>query len=246
MRIIAGEFRSRPIYSPEGEEKTRPMPDFVREAIFSLLRGHTEGQTVIDVFGGTGSIGLEAISRGAARCVFIERDKEIARLLRSNIELLVCEDRAELVQADALSPSALARAPRPAHLIFFDPPFPLLLDAASRVRVYDQFSRFVQLLDDEGYAVLRTPWPFVEPIAPPEGFRRTERVRAGDPDEPDDAAEAPLEADEIEVLDAPDAAPPIEHRPPRDIPLEIEGAVGPETHVHGRSAVHLYMTARPG
>ncbi len=159
LKITAGELRRHTLNSPPDAEKTRPMPARVREALFNLLRGHVEDQPVADFFAGSGVVGLEAISRGASRCVFFERDRDIANLLRSNIEKLGVEDRCEVVQSDALGAGALARTPRPSHLIFFDPPYPLMRNLASRARVLNQFARTVQLLDDDGFAILRTPWP---------------------------------------------------------------------------------------
>ena len=164
MRIIAGEFKARRLYSPPGEDKTRPLPDRVRTSTFSLLNGHYEGNAFADFFAGTGSFGLEAISRGAASCVFVEKDREIVPVLKGNIDLLGVGDRAEVFQGDALGPAALSRVPRPLHVLMFDPPYPLMEDAAQRQRVFDQFARAAALLDDTGFALIRTPWPFVDHI----------------------------------------------------------------------------------
>lgn len=160
MRIIAGEFRRRLLLTPRDAGTTRPIPDRVKESLFGLLRGNCEDANVLDAFAGTGAIGLEAVSRGAARCVFIERDRKIADLLQRNIEALGADERCELVRSDALGPATLSRAPRPLHLAFFDPPFPLLLDPQGWERVRRQFARVIDLLSDDGFAVLRTPWPF--------------------------------------------------------------------------------------
>ncbi len=160
MRIIAGEFRRRQLLTPKDASTTRPIPDRVKESLFGLLRGNCEGANVLDAFAGTGAIGLEALSRGAARCVFIERDKKISDLLQRNIEALGVDERCELVRSDALGPSTLSRAPRPLNLAFFDPPFPVLLDPQGWERVKRQFGRVIDLLSDDGFAVLRTPWPF--------------------------------------------------------------------------------------
>lgn len=160
MRIISGEFRSRQLLSPKDASTTRPIPDRVKESLFGLLHGNCEGAAVLDAFAGTGAIGLEAISRGAARCVFIERDKRIGDLLQRNIEALGAEDRCELVRSDALGPATLSRAPKPVTLAFFDPPYPIVLDPQSWERVKRQFGRVIDLLSDDGFAILRTPWPF--------------------------------------------------------------------------------------
>jgi 16S rRNA G966 N2-methylase RsmD len=136
------------------------MPDRVRESVFSILRGHTEDAAVFDGFAGTGSIGLEAVSRGASRCVLVEKDRRVADLLRRNIETLGVQDRCELVVGDALGAGALARCPSPAHLVFFDPPYALIDDPTGWRRVKAQFEALVRKLDDTGFAVLRTRWPF--------------------------------------------------------------------------------------
>lgn len=159
MRIIAGEFRRRTLHTPRDASTTRPIPDRVKESLFGLLRGNCEGANVLDAFAGTGAIGLEAVSRGAARCVFVERDRKIGDLLQRNIHDLGCEDRCEVVRSDALGPATLARAPRPLNLAFFDPPFPLVFDPQGWERLRRQFGRVIDLLSDDGFAVLRTPRP---------------------------------------------------------------------------------------
>lgn len=169
MRIIAGEFRSRKLRAPADALTTRPIPDRVKESVFGLLRGHFEGARVVDCFAGTGSIGLEAISRGAEHCVFIEKDKRAAELLETNIRTLGCEDRCTVVRGDALGPAVLTRiaAMGGVDLIFMDPPYPLVRDPGPEfggeggwLRVRSQFERLVAVLSDKGFAVLRTPWPF--------------------------------------------------------------------------------------
>lgn len=160
MRIIAGKFRRRQLFAPKDASTTRPMPDRVKESLFSILRGHTEGATVLDCFAGTGAVGLEALSRGAERVVFVEKDRRAADLLEKNIEALGAADECEVVRSDALGPAALARCPRPAKLIFMDPPYPLVLDPDGWTRVARQMSRLIENLAEDGYAILRTPWPF--------------------------------------------------------------------------------------
>lgn len=174
VRIIAGEFKSRRIQPPPDAATTRPIPDRVKEAMFNLLRGHVEGQSVVDAFAGTGSIGLEAISRGAAECVFFERERKMADTIRANVASLGVEDRSRVIHADALGSSALVRIPKPTHLIFFDPPYRMVTEPESRRRVLDQLGRFIGLLDEDGYAVLRTPWPLHEKARYEEGEHRTD------------------------------------------------------------------------
>jgi 16S rRNA (guanine966-N2)-methyltransferase len=186
MRIIAGEFRRRVLASPADAETTRPMPDRVKESLFALLRGHCEGASVFDGFAGTGAVGLEAVSRGAAHCVCVERDRHVAEILKKNVRTLGVEDRCEVVVGDALGPGALARAPRHLTLVFLDPPYPLVEDAIGFRRVMAQLGALVDLLTPDGYAVLRTPWPLrhrvhPEPAAPaerePKSFKKKPKDR---------------------------------------------------------------------
>lgn len=231
------------------------MPDRVRESVFNLLRGHTEDVDVFDGFAGSGAIGFEAISRGARHVVFVERERRIAALIERTAGELGVADRCEVVVGDALGAAAVARCPEGVHLVFFDPPYPLVRDAAQWPRVRDQFARLILRLDETGYAVLRTPWPFFHLVGggvqeEEEGATRSspgrrERRRARDEAEAgerdadfvgwEDITERP---DEVEVMDLNEEPASPEHVP---VDLKIEGAVGPETHLYGSMAVHLYM-----
>lgn len=236
MRIIAGEFRSRRLHTPKDASTTRPMPDYVRESLFGILRGNCEGAIVLDAFAGTGSVGLEAISRGAQRCVFIERERTIAQILRRNIEDLGVEDRCEVVEGDALGLAAVARCPNPVDLVFLDPPYPLVQSEAGWRRVKDQTSRFIERLSPDGFAVVRTPWPFfhADDESPPPGSRLHARRDARRQARERLRIEAQLEhgdSDDVDVASA----------PPRRADLTISGAIGPETHPYRTTALHLYM-----
>jgi len=101
LRIIGGDFRGKRLrYS--GRFDTRPMKERVREAIFNLVGPSIRGMHAIDLFAGTGALGLEAISRGAASATFVERHVPTARIVRQNIEHLGVADRADIVSADTL------------------------------------------------------------------------------------------------------------------------------------------------
>lgn len=88
MRITGGEWRSRRLKGPGRTLRLRPTPDAMRERAFAVLRDRVEGAAVLDLFAGTGAVGLEALSRGAARSVFVERDRTAARLVEANCEAL--------------------------------------------------------------------------------------------------------------------------------------------------------------
>jgi 16S rRNA (guanine966-N2)-methyltransferase len=129
MRIIAGEFRGRHLVGPP-DRNTRPMLDRVREALFSTLAERTEGARVLDLFAGTGSLGLEALSRGARQARFVERDRRVLERLADNVQSLDLQERVLTTRGDALRPSnwSLGDAGSDARpdLVFMDPPYPLL------------------------------------------------------------------------------------------------------------------------
>jgi 16S rRNA (guanine966-N2)-methyltransferase len=232
MRIIAGEFRRRLLASPKDGEKTRPIPDRVKESMFQLLRGHFENADVFDAFSGVGTIGLEALSRGARRVVMVERDRDIAGLLKDNIASLGVEDRTEIFVGDALGAGALARCPRPVHLVFFDPPYPMMREPIGYKRVMDQVSKTIDLLDDTGYAIVRTPWPMrhwvpdpdtVSPnspvMNPDEWFReialRRKRAKRNPPGSDWFDEAAPLREEEEDEFESPRRRTPRASKPHR-------------------------------
>ncbi|HUQ12683.1 MAG TPA: 16S rRNA (guanine(966)-N(2))-methyltransferase RsmD [Novosphingobium sp.] len=122
MRIIAGEWRGRRVTAPPGET-TRPTADRTRETLFSMLAsrlGAFEGLTVGDFFAGSGALGLEALSRGAASCLFVEQDAAALRALRANVAALDARARADVRAQSVL---ALGPARAPLDLLLFDPPY---------------------------------------------------------------------------------------------------------------------------
>jgi 16S rRNA (guanine966-N2)-methyltransferase len=123
MRVIAGHHGGRRLKAPAGRG-TRPTAEKVREALFAML-GPLRGESVLDLFAGSGALGIEALSRGAARAVFVERDGAAARVLRENLGALgIAAEAAELRRGDALT--ALRRASDAGEtydLVFIDPPY---------------------------------------------------------------------------------------------------------------------------
>jgi 16S rRNA (guanine966-N2)-methyltransferase len=125
MRIVAGAWRGRTLVAPQGQA-TRPTADRVRQALFDTLlhapwggRDLIDGAQVLDAFAGTGAMGLEALSRGAAHCCFIESDPTALRALRSNIAACKAAERCGVVEADVLT----VGPGQPASLAFLDPPY---------------------------------------------------------------------------------------------------------------------------
>ncbi len=122
MRIISGTWRSRPLVAPKGDT-TRPTADRTRETLFSMLTsrlGSFEGLQVLDLFSGSGALGLEALSRGAAYCVFVEQDRAALDALESNIAKLGAGSQSEVRRGSALM---LGPARKPFDLILMDPPY---------------------------------------------------------------------------------------------------------------------------
>lgn len=131
MRIIAGKWRGRIVQAPEGREVTRPTTDRVREAcasaIESALEEGIEGARVLDAFAGSGSFGLEMLSRGAAHATFFEIDRRVAQLIRKNLSALKASPaEAQLVNGDVLAAATRGRVPGgPFSLVLIDPPYAL-------------------------------------------------------------------------------------------------------------------------
>lgn len=157
VKIISGDFRSRILLSPEGEDVTRPMTARVKESVFAMLQGWFKGARVLDLFAGIGTVGLECASRGASEVVMVERDRDVFRYLEHNVKTLGCADRVTPLQADALGPTALARSPKPVDLVFMDPPYALMVEPATRKLVLAQAARTRALFAPKGFLVLRTP-----------------------------------------------------------------------------------------
>jgi len=124
MRIVAGDLRGRPIRTPAGVD-TRPTSDRAREGIFNILQHAPwspglEGKRVIDLFAGSGATGLEALSRGAAECLFVETAGAAMEAIRANIEAFRLGSRARVLRTDA---TRLPKASQAFDIAFLDPPY---------------------------------------------------------------------------------------------------------------------------
>lgn len=154
IRISGGRFRGRKVQAPPGLEPTRPTPGIVREALFSILGNELQAGGFCDLYAGTGSVAVEAISRGAPRATAVENHKIALECLRKSAQELGIEGELEIVAADAMK---FRRNPV-FHIVFADPPF-----AKITVELLDHCLTFCR---PGGWAILQ--WPSDRPQEWPE------------------------------------------------------------------------------
>jgi len=133
MRVIGGEFRSRVLKSLPGMD-VRPTPDRLRETLFNILAPRIEGAVFADIYAGTGAVGIEALSRGAARAIFVEQNRAAANVIRENLRSLNVMDRAEL----RASRAAIALPQIDADIVFLDPPYRLEAEYERSLAILDE------------------------------------------------------------------------------------------------------------
>ncbi|MFV1441484.1 MULTISPECIES: 16S rRNA (guanine(966)-N(2))-methyltransferase RsmD [unclassified Phaeobacter] len=174
MRIIAGEFRGRALTSlgkGDAGAHLRPTTDRVRESLFNVL-GHIvdfDGARVLDLFAGTGALGLEALSRGAAEAVFVDDGRVSQGLITKNIDLLRIKDRARLIRRDVTRLPVNDAAPY--DVVFLDPPYGKSLGQKALAAVTKG-----GWLAEEALVV----WEESSPMQPPEGFTLHDSRKYGD------------------------------------------------------------------
>jgi 16S rRNA (guanine966-N2)-methyltransferase len=154
MRVIAGQLGGRRLKAPKGRV-TRPTSERVREALFAMLGELHEERSVLDLFAGTGALGIEALSRGAARAVFVERDAGVVRVLNENLTALgLASSDAEVRCADALAALRGARGRKETYdLVFIDPPY-TRTDAAITDRWGPQLSEILPPVLERGARIV--------------------------------------------------------------------------------------------
>ena len=152
MRIIAGEFRSRKILAP-ASDATRPITDRVKQSLFDILSPRLDGARVYDCFAGTGSMGLECLSRGAAHVAFFESDRSAVALLKKNITALGVQKRSKVIEQDLFKWFDGAPPPHKIDLIFLDPPYRFLRDRPDDLRKLAE--HIAKHLSDDGLVIFR-------------------------------------------------------------------------------------------
>ncbi|NLX59939.1 MAG: 16S rRNA (guanine(966)-N(2))-methyltransferase RsmD [Phycisphaerae bacterium] len=165
MRIIAGLRRGMKLEPPRGKDVTRPITDRVKENLFNILQADVPGATVLDLFAGTGGLGLEALSRGARWATFVEQDAAAAALLRQNVEHVRFTESSRVVRGDALHlrPAIVETGMRdPAgplvfDLVFLDPPYRMMDNEADRQRIGESLGQLAAFgaLSPEAILIVR-------------------------------------------------------------------------------------------
>ncbi len=168
MRVITGTARGRRLRELEGME-TRPTTDRVKEGMFNSIQFDVEGRRVLDLFAGTGQLGIEALSRGAASAVFVEQRRDAAQLIRENLKVTGFTGRARVVQGDAFQ--FLETCGEQFDLIFIDPPYA----AGLWENAINAISRF-DILANYGIILCEAPVEREMPVpAPPYTLHRVYR-----------------------------------------------------------------------
>jgi 16S rRNA (guanine(966)-N(2))-methyltransferase RsmD len=157
MRIIAGTKKGMKLFSPRGDI-SRPILDRVKESFFSVLYKWDlpEGKRVADVFSGVGSMGLEALSRGAEMVTFVEKDMKIAQMLKRNIEKADFVEQSRVLRSDAFSAGATVVGGRKYDAVFIDPPYPLTRDVSADSRLASMLEVVSMQVTDEAIVTVRT------------------------------------------------------------------------------------------
>ena len=148
MRVISGTARGRRLKELQGME-TRPTTDKVKESLFNIIQFEIEGRRVLDLFGGTGQLGIEALSRGAAHCTFVDQRREAAALIRENLKATGLSQQAKVVQGDSLS--FLSSCREKFDVLFLDPPYHTdLIDRAL------ELAAKIDILSEHGIIICET------------------------------------------------------------------------------------------
>lgn len=157
MRVIAGSARGISLASVKGD-KTRPIQDRTKESLFNILSGIIRDSRVMDLYAGTGAIGIEALSRGAASCIFVEHNKHVVQIIKDNLAATGLQNKATVIKCDVLeSASYLERENIKLDIVFAAPPYPLVEKNAYRGELLTFFSILSEkhIIQPEGIVILQ-------------------------------------------------------------------------------------------
>ena len=170
MRVLTGKARGVQLKTPQGMQ-TRPTSDRVKEALFSIIQFEIPGASVLDLFGGTGQLGIEALSRGAKRAVFVDEREDACKIIRENLKRTKLDDCASVVRSDYLS--YLKRCKETFQIILLDPPYAEVFLENSLKMITE-----IDILQSDGIIVAEypvgkeLPWEFP-------GFSRSREYKYG-------------------------------------------------------------------
>jgi len=170
MRVISGSARGTRLKTPDGQ-LTRPTSDRVKEAIFSVIQFELEGSRFLDLFGGSGQMGIEALSRGAKSAVFVDGRREACRLIQDNLKLTRLQDKATVLQSDYLA--YLSRCRETFDIIFLDPPYAEVFLENSLKKISE-----IDILSSRGIIICERPADKLLDFEVP-GFQRGKDYRYG-------------------------------------------------------------------
>ncbi len=157
MRVIAGSARGIYLSSPKGST-TRPIPDKIKGSLFNILAGVIPGSRVLDMYAGTGAIGIEALSRGAQYCIFVENDRSAIQIIRKNLDATRLQDKALVLNYDVFEIIPyLEKNKRAIDLVFASPPYPLIEKDPYRDKLLCLFSSLCShhIIQPEGLILLQ-------------------------------------------------------------------------------------------
>ena len=149
-RVVTGRFRGAILQAPEGD-KTRPTTDKVKEALFSIIQSDVPGSEFLDLFAGSGAIGIEAVSRGAKEAVFVEKSKEALSCIAANLKTCRLEDRARIMKLDVMSALNTLSRGEGFDIIFMDPPYNEGME-----KTVLKYIRGTELLKEDGLIVVES------------------------------------------------------------------------------------------
>lgn len=156
MRVISGKARGRRL-CVLSNDKTRPVLDRVKESLFNILSDFVVNSTVLDLFAGTGSLGIEALSRGAERCLFVDNDIHAIQVIEKNLQSTDLLEKATVFKNDVFNISTFLTDKSIKHdLVLVAPPYKLMdPDCKDRKRIFSLLEECVQILDGKGMIVLQ-------------------------------------------------------------------------------------------